>query len=119
MYVCVKERECVCVRVALKSRLTRTLLVVSLKHASVGKITVDKTEWIEFLIHMDVLKTSLVEKVVPYILTKQEALDLFLELKRKTVPASHLLPRPVLPIPVLPILTIAQPLCVTQPCNDM
>ena len=45
----------------------------------------DKYEWIECLIHLDVLKSSVTEKVAAYILTKQEAMDLFLELKRKTV----------------------------------
>ena len=55
------------------------------EHQTDGRqFTMDKHEWIECLIHLDLLKSSLTKKVDDYILTRQEAVDLFLDLKRKT-----------------------------------
>jgi hypothetical protein len=47
--------------------------------------TMDKYEWMECCIYLDLLTSSLTEKFKELILTKQEAVELFLESKRKTV----------------------------------
>jgi len=46
--------------------------------------TMDKTEWCECLIHLDILRNSWTDKIKDFIITKQEALELFFETKRKT-----------------------------------
>ena len=47
--------------------------------------TMDKHEWMECCVHLDLLTSSLTEQFKELILTKQEAVELFLESKRKTV----------------------------------
>lgn len=49
------------------------------------QFTMDKYEWMECCIHLDLMISSLTEKVAAYIITKQEAVELFLHSKRKTV----------------------------------
>ena len=50
--------------------------------------TMDKYEWMECCVHLDLLTSSLTEQFKELILTKQEAVELFLESKRKTVSSS-------------------------------